>query len=66
MKRGIIFALAAVFIAGILIVYHRHSHHAGQSKAVLPNAELFKCRFGECAQTWFSVGAKPEVRPRGV
>jgi hypothetical protein len=59
MKRGIIFALAAVFMVGMLIVYHRHSHHAGQGKAVLPSAELFKCRFGECAQMWSSVGAKP-------
>jgi len=57
--RSIIFVLTAVFVCGMQIACHRPSHHAGQSRVVLPNADLLNCRFGECEQMWSTVSAKP-------
>jgi hypothetical protein len=57
-RRSIIFVLTAVFVNGMQMACHRPSHHAGQSTVVLPNAELLKCRFGECSQMWSKVGAR--------
>ncbi len=57
--RCIILVLIVVFVNGMQIACHQPSHHAGQSRVVLPNAELLNCRFGECAQMWSTVGAKP-------
>jgi hypothetical protein len=60
MRRGpIVFVLIVVFAGGMQIACHQSSHHAVQSRVVLPNAELLNCRFGECAQMWSTVGAKP-------
>jgi hypothetical protein len=63
-RRRITFVLIVVFLNGMLIACHQPSHpepsqHAGQSRVVLPNPELLHCRFGECAQMWSTVGAKP-------
>ncbi len=57
--RRIILVLIVVFVDGMQIACHQPSHHAGQSRVVLPNAELLNCHFGECAQMWSTVGAKP-------
>ncbi|HEV3036606.1 MAG TPA: hypothetical protein VHA33_02345 [Candidatus Angelobacter sp.] len=57
--RSIILLLIVVFVNGIQIACHQPSHHQWQSRVVLPNAELLNCRFGECAQMWSTVGAKP-------
>jgi len=57
--RGIILVLIGVFVNGMQIACYQPSHHAGQSRVILPNAELLNCRFGECAQMWSTVGAKP-------
>lgn len=57
--RSIILAVIVLFVNGMQIACHQPSHHAGQSRVVLPNAELLSCRFGECAQMWSPVGAKP-------
>jgi len=57
--RSIILVLIVVFVNGMQIACHQPSHHAGQSRVVLPNAELLNCHFGECAQMWSTVGAKP-------
>jgi hypothetical protein len=56
---GRILVLILVFVNGMQIACHQPSHHAGQSRVVLPNAELLNCHFGECAQMWSTVGAKP-------
>jgi hypothetical protein len=63
-RRSVIFVLIVVFLNGMQIACHQPSHHepsqrAGQSRVVLPNAELLHCRLGECAQMWSTVGAKP-------
>ncbi|HXX19766.1 MAG TPA: hypothetical protein VEJ46_10215 [Candidatus Acidoferrum sp.] len=58
-RRHITFVLTAVFVSGMQIACHQPSHHAEQSRVILPNAELLKCRFGECAQMWSTVGARP-------
>jgi len=58
-RRRIILVLTVVFVNGMQIACHQPSHHARQSSVVLPNAELLRCRFGECAQMWSAVGAKP-------
>ena len=58
-RRSMIFVLTAAFVIGMQIACHQPSHHAGQSRVVLPNPELLKCRFGECAQMWSAVVAKP-------
>lgn len=57
--RSVILVLIVVFVNGMQIACHQPSHHAAQSRVVLPNAELLHCRFGECAQMWYTVGAKP-------
>ena len=57
--RCIIFVLIVVFVNGMQIACREPSQHAGQSRVVLPNAELLNCRFGECAQMWSTVRAKP-------
>lgn len=62
--RSIILVLIVVFVNGMQIACHQPSHpepsqHAGQNRVVLPNPELLHCRFGECAQMWSAVGAKP-------
>ena len=54
--------LTVLFVNGTQIACHQPSHHAGQSRVVLPNAELLSCRFGECAQMWSTVGAKPGAK----
>ena len=56
---AIILVFAVVFVSGIQIACHRPSYHEWQNRVVLPNAELLNCRFGECAQMWSTVGAKP-------
>jgi len=58
-RRSIIFVLTVVFVNGAQIACHEPSHHTRQGSVVLPNAELLKCRFGECPQMWSTVGAKP-------
>lgn len=63
MKRRILL-LIAVFVSGMQIACHEPSHQeppqrAGQSRVILPNAELLHCRFGECAQMWSTAGAIP-------
>lgn len=63
MKRRIC-VLIVVFVNGMQIACHQPSQHdgqsdAGQSRVVLPNAELLRCRFGECAQMWSPADAKP-------
>lgn len=71
MKRRIL-ALIVVFVNGMQIGCHQPSQHelsqgAGQSRVVLPNAELLHCRLGECAQMWSTADAKPgAVTPWGV
>jgi hypothetical protein len=57
-RRSIIFVLTAAFVIGMQIACHQPSHHAGQSRVVLPNPELLKCRFGECAQMWSTGSSK--------
>jgi len=61
-RRSIIFVLTAIFLNGIQIACRQPSHHAGQSRVVLPNAQLLNCRFGECAQMWSSTSAKPGAK----
>lgn len=68
MKRRIL-VLLVVFASGMQVACHQLSQHelshqepprgAGQSRVVLPNAELLHCRFGECAQMWSAADAKP-------
>ena len=73
MKRRIL-VLIVVFVSGMQMACHQPSHQepsqhelshqepsrgAGQSRVVLPNAELLHCRFGECAQMWSPADAKP-------
>lgn len=58
-RRSIVFVLIAVFAGGMQVACHQPSHHEGQSRVILPNAELLNCHFGECAQMWSTVGAKP-------
>ena len=68
MKRRMI-VLIVVLVNGMQIACHQPSHDepshqelsqgAGQSRVVLPNAELLRCRFGECAQMWSTADAKP-------
>jgi len=58
-RRHITFVLTAVFVSGMQIACHQPSHHAERSRVILPNADLLKCRFGECAQMWSTVGARP-------
>jgi len=58
-RRRITFVLTVVFVSGMQIACHQPSYHAEQSRVILPNAELLKCRFGECAQMWSTVGARP-------
>jgi len=63
-RRSIILVVTVVFLSGMLIACHQPSHPepsqpAGQSRVVLPNPELLHCRFGECAQMWSTLGAKP-------
>jgi hypothetical protein len=63
-RRSIILVVIVMFLNGTLIACHQPSHpepsqHAGQSRVVLPNPELLHCHFGECAQMWSTVGAKP-------
>ena len=60
-RRSILFVLTVVFVSGMQISCQRPSHQTRQSSVVLPNAELLKCRFGECPQMWSTVGAKPSV-----
>ena len=57
-RRSIVLVLTAVIVNGMQIACHQPSHHAGQSRVVLPDAELLHCRFGECAQMWSTVGAE--------
>src|SRR5580704_14301418 len=57
--RSIILVLIVVFVSGMQTACHQPSHHEQQTRAILPNAELLNCRFGECAQMWSTVGAKP-------
>ena len=57
--RSIIFGLIVVFVSATEIACHQPSHHPWQSNVVLPNAELLKCRFGECPQMSSTVGARP-------
>ncbi len=58
-RRSIILVLIVVFVSGMQIACHQPSHHEWQNRVVLPNAELLNCRFGECAQMWSTVDAKP-------
>ena len=58
-RRCIIFVLIVAFVNGMQIACREPSQHAGQSRVVLPNAELLNCHFGECAQMWSTVGARP-------
>lgn len=58
-RRSVIFVLALVLVNGMQIACHQPSHHTRQSSVVLPNPDLLKCRFGECAQMWTAAGAKP-------
>lgn len=61
MKVGrIIFVLILLVVSGMQIACRQSSHHAAQSRVVLPNPELLRCHFGECAQMWSTVGAKPD------
>lgn len=62
-KRRILL-LVVVFLNGMQIACHQPSHReasqgAGQSRVILPNAELLHCRFGECSQMWSTADAKP-------
>lgn len=57
--KGRVLLLIVVLVNGMQPACHRPSHHAGQSRVVLPNAELLTCHFGECAQMWSPVGARP-------
>lgn len=54
-----ILLLIVMLVSGTQIGCHQPSHHAGQSRVVLPNAELLNCHFGDCAQMWSTVGVKP-------
>lgn len=66
--RGRILVMIVV-LNGMQIACHRPSQHepsqhapsqaVGQSRVVLPNADLLHCRFGECAQMWSTADAKP-------
>jgi hypothetical protein len=56
---GRILVLIVLFLSGMQIGCHQPSHHARQSRVVLPNAELLNCHFEECAQMWSTVGVKP-------
>jgi hypothetical protein len=56
---GRILLLIVLFMGGMQIGCHQPSHHARQSRVVLPNAELLNCHFGECAQMWSTVGVEP-------
>lgn len=73
MKRRIL-VLIIVFVNGMQIACHQPSQRelsrqepsrqepsrgAVQSRVVLPNAELLRCRFGECAQMWSTAEANP-------
>jgi hypothetical protein len=58
-RRSVIFVLVAVLGSGMQVACHQPSQHVGQSRVVLPNAELLSCRFGECAQMWSTAGANP-------
>jgi len=58
-RRHIILVLTVVLVNGMQIACHQPSHHAVQSRVALPNPELLKCRFAECAQVWSAAGAKP-------
>lgn len=58
-RRSIIFVLTVVFVSVMQIGCHQPSHHEGQSRVVLPNAELLSCHFGECAQMWSTGSIKP-------
>src|SRR5271154_2394818 len=60
---GRILVLIVLFSSGMQIGCHQPCHHAGQSRVVLPNAELLSCHFGECAQMWSTVGVSGAVAP---
>ena len=51
--------LIVIFVSVMQIGCQRPSDHAGQSRVVLPNAELLTCHLGECAQMWSTLGLKP-------
>ena len=60
MKRhSVILVLIVLFVSGMQIACHQPSRRELQNEVVLPNAELLNCRFGECAQMWSTVDAKP-------
>lgn len=59
MRRGsIVLVLIVGFAGGMQVARHQPSDRAGQSRVVLPDAELLHCRFGECAQMWSAADAK--------
>jgi hypothetical protein len=61
--NGRILVLIVMFGTGMQIGCHQPSHHAGQSRVVLPSAELLNCHLGECAQMWSTVGVSGAVAP---
>jgi hypothetical protein len=58
-RHRIILVLTVVFVNGMQIACHQPSRQGVKSRVVLPNPELLKCRFGECAQMWSAVDTKP-------
>ena len=60
---GRISVLIVMFVTGMQIGCHQPSHHARESRVVLPNAELLNCHVGECSQMWSSVGVLDAVTP---
>lgn len=58
-----ILVLIVMFVTGVQIGCHQPSHHSGQSRVVLPNAELLTCHFGECPQMWSTIGVPGAITP---